>query len=100
MVRGVLRDDQWERIKDHWPGKATDRGVTARDNRQFLEAVPWINRSGSPRRDLPSACGHWHRVYVRYNRKIASKESNAACLDASCIRQSCRTNAISAHRLV
>lgn len=28
-----LRDAQWERIKDLLPGKASDRGVTARDNR-------------------------------------------------------------------
>jgi transposase len=68
MARRVIRDDQWERIKDLLPGKDTDRGVTARDNRLFLEAVLWINRTGSPWRDLPEAFGHWHRVYVRYNR--------------------------------
>jgi len=68
MARTILRDDQWERIKEHLPGKATDRGVTAKDNRRFLEAVLWINRTGSPWRDLPEELGHWHRVYVRYNR--------------------------------
>ena len=31
-----LRDDQWERIKDLLPGKASDRGVTVRDNRFLL----------------------------------------------------------------
>ncbi len=25
-------------------------------------------RTGSPWRDLPDHFGHWHRVYVRYNR--------------------------------
>jgi hypothetical protein len=39
MPRTLLRDDQWERIKDILPGKATDGGVTAKDNRLFLEAV-------------------------------------------------------------
>lgn len=68
MARSVLRDDQWERIKELLPGKATDCGVTARDNRKFIEAVLWIARTGSPWRDLPSSFGHWHRVYVRYNR--------------------------------
>ena len=29
MKRTVLRDDQWERIKDLLPGKADDCGVTA-----------------------------------------------------------------------
>ena len=68
MPRTVLRDDQWERIEELLPGKATDCGVTAKDNRLFLEAVLWINRTGSPWRDLPKEFGHWHRVYVRYNR--------------------------------
>ena len=68
MPRTILRDAQWERIKDLLPGKATDRGVTAKDNRLFLEAVLWIARTGSPWRDLPEEFGHWHRVYVRYNR--------------------------------
>ena len=39
MARSILRDDQWERIKDLLPGKATDCGVTAKDNRLFVEAV-------------------------------------------------------------
>ena len=68
MTRKVLREDQWDRVKDLLPGKATDRGVTAKNNRLFLEAVLWIARTGSPWRDLPEEFGHWHRVYVRYNR--------------------------------
>ena len=68
MTRMTLRDDQWERIKDLLPGKSSDCGVTASDNRLFFEAVLWIARTGSPWRDLPGYFGHWHRVYVRYNR--------------------------------
>lgn len=68
MPRTVLRDDQWEHIEGFLPGKSTDCGVTARHNRLFVEAVLWIIRTGSPWRDLPSDFGHWHRVYVRYNR--------------------------------
>ena len=48
MLRTLLRDDKWERIKDLLPGKATDCGVTAKDNRLFLEALLWIVRTGSP----------------------------------------------------
>jgi hypothetical protein len=36
MTRYGLRDDQWERIKDLLPGKSSDVGVTARDNRRFV----------------------------------------------------------------
>ena len=68
MTRTILRDDQWRRIKNLLPGKATDCGVTAKDNRRFLEGVLWIARTGAPWRDLPEEFGHWHRVYVRYNR--------------------------------
>jgi hypothetical protein len=39
MTRYGLRDDQWERIEDLLPGKLSDVGVTARDNRRFVEAV-------------------------------------------------------------
>jgi len=68
MRRTVLRDDQWNRIKDFLPGKPTDCGVTAGDNRLFVEVVLWIARTGSPWRDLPDGFGHWRRVYVRYSR--------------------------------
>lgn len=68
MDRLILRDDQWERIKNLLPGKSSDCGVTGRNNRLFLEAVLWIARTGSPWRDLPKEFGHWRRVYVRYNR--------------------------------
>jgi len=64
----MLREDQWERIKEPLPGKATDCGVTARDNREFIDAVLWIVRTDSPWRDLPPSFSPWHRVYVRYNR--------------------------------
>ncbi len=68
MDRKMLRDDQWERIEQLLPGKASDRGVTAKDNRRFVEAVLWIMRTGSPWRDLPAELGHWHRTFVRFSR--------------------------------
>ena len=48
-------------------GQTSDQGVTARDNRLFVEAVLWVARTGSPWRDLPDSYGHWHRVYARYD---------------------------------
>ena len=68
MPRKVLRDDQWQKIADLLPGKASDPGVTAKDNRLFVEAVLWIARTGAPWRDLPPALGHWHNVFTRYSR--------------------------------
>ena len=68
MERWVLSDEQWERIKDLLPGKPSDPGVTARDNRRFVEAVLWIGRTGSPWRDLPPAFGSWHTTFIRFAR--------------------------------
>ena len=39
MNRFVLRDDQWDRIKNLLPGKASDVGITAKDNRLIVESV-------------------------------------------------------------
>jgi transposase len=68
MDRTLLRDDQWARIEHLLPGKASDRGVTAKDNRLFIEAVLWIARTGAPWRDLPAQFGRWHSIYMRFSR--------------------------------
>jgi transposase len=68
MVRKILRDDHWERIEAMLPGQAGDRGVTAKDNRLFVDAVLWIARTGSPWRDLPAEFGPWNSVYKRCSR--------------------------------
>lgn len=68
MVRKVLSDAQWKKIEHVLPGKASDPGRTAADNRRFMEAVLWIARTGSPWRDLPPELGNWHSTYVRFAR--------------------------------
>ena len=66
--RTVLTDAMWARIEHILPGKAADPGVTAADNRQFLEAVLWRIRTGSPWRDLPEHFGNWNSVFKRFRR--------------------------------
>ncbi len=68
MERVLLRDDQWERIARLLPGKPTDPGRSAVDNRVFVEAVLWVLRTGSPWRDLPKRFGPWNSVYKRFSR--------------------------------
>jgi transposase len=46
MRRYALRDDQWERIKDLLPGREGHVGVTAKNNRLFVEAVLYRHRRG------------------------------------------------------
>ena len=63
-----LRDDQWERIKDLLPGREDTVGVTAKDNRLFVEAVLYRYRAGIPWRDLPERFGNWSVVHTRFGR--------------------------------
>ena len=39
------------------PGRPGDPGVTAKDNRLFINAVLWIAKTGPPWRDLPERFG-------------------------------------------
>lgn len=66
--RHALRDDQWDKIKDSLPGKESDCGVTAKDNRLFIDAVMWIGKTGAPWRDLPGSYGKWSSVHKRFCR--------------------------------
>ena len=66
--RYELTDENWRRIEHLLPGKASDPGRTAEDNRRFVNAVLWIARSGAPWRDLPERYGNWNSVFQRFNR--------------------------------
>jgi len=68
MHRHAIKDDQWERIKHLLPGQDGQPGVTAKDNRLFIDAVLWIARTGAPWRDLPLRFGHWNSVWKRFDR--------------------------------
>ena len=68
MRRYGLRDDQWHRIKDFLPGREGSVGVTAADNRLFVEAVLYRYRAGVPWRDLPDRFGDWKNVHQRFSR--------------------------------
>jgi transposase len=68
MRRYGLRDDQWERISELLPGRPGSVGVTAADNRLFVEAVLYRYRAGLPWRDLPDRFGDWKNVHRRFSR--------------------------------
>ena len=70
--RTVLTDEMWARIEDMLPGKATDPGATAADNRLFVEAVLWRFRTGSPWRDIPERFGKHNSVFKRFRRWVLS----------------------------
>lgn len=64
----VLRDDQWHRIRDSLPGRAGSVGVTAANNRLFVDAVIHRYRAGIPWRDLPPDFGDWNNTHRRHSR--------------------------------
>jgi transposase len=68
MRRYGLRDDQYHRIEGLLPGREGHVGVTAKDNRLFIEAVLYRYRAGIPWRDLPERFGDWKAVHTRFTR--------------------------------
>ncbi len=66
MDRFSLTDAQWEKMQPFCLGKPTDPGRTGGDARLFVEAVPWVARTGSPWRDLPPSFGKWNSVFKRF----------------------------------
>jgi transposase len=68
MRRHEIADEHWERIENLLPGRAGDPGVTAVDNRGFVNAVLWIAKTGAPWRDLPERFGKSNSVWRRFDR--------------------------------
>ena len=66
--RFVVSDHLWVKLEPQLPGKASDSGATAKDNRLFFEAVYWRVRTGSPWRDLPPEFGNWNSQFRRFRR--------------------------------
>ena len=66
--RHDISNDTWELLKNHLPGRKGTWGGNARDNRQFINAVFWILRTGAPWRDLPPDYGDWKNTHRRFCR--------------------------------
>jgi transposase len=66
--RHDISDTVWELLSPHLPGQPGQWGRIANDNRQFLNAVFWILRTGAPWRDLPSCYSNWNSVAKRFRR--------------------------------
>jgi transposase len=62
-----LKDSEWNRLEPllrRPPGP----GRPSRPDREMLEAMLWILRTGAPWRDLPIEYGAWQSVYTRFSR--------------------------------
>jgi transposase len=68
VKRYELTEAQWRRIAELLPGKIGDPGRSGADNRQFINAVLWVLRSGARWSDLPERYGKWKSVHQRFAR--------------------------------
>ncbi|WP_276741498.1 IS5 family transposase [Victivallis vadensis] len=66
--RHDISDESWAKIEFLLPGRKGTWGGNARDNRQFINAVFWILRTGAPWRDLPPSYGDWKNTHRRFCR--------------------------------
>ena len=72
MEGEVLRDDQWERLRDLVPGGRKGKRGPRSDGRRFIDALLWVGRSGGRWRDLPEKFGPYQTVKRRYYRWVES----------------------------
>jgi len=66
--RHDISDEVWMLLEPHLPGREGVWGGKARNNRQFINAVFWILRTGAPWRDLPPSYGDWKNTHRRFCR--------------------------------
>src|SRR5512143_210978 len=66
-----LTDEQFEQINRLRPTEDSGRGRPPTvKNREALEGILHILRTGTPWRELPPAYGPWHPIYRRWQRWI------------------------------
>ena len=66
MHRHELSDGEWAKIEALLPkqgGRPSGKG-----DRNFVNAVFWIAKTGAPWRDLPARFGPWKTTYNRFRR--------------------------------
>ena len=68
--RVMISDRVWEQLKAalEEPKHSRAGAPAEMSDRDFLEAVLYLNRVGCPWRDLPAELGYWHAVYMRFRR--------------------------------
>ena len=69
MARKMLSDRQWARLEPALLGDPKKGGrPPLQANRNTVEGILWIARTGAPWRDLPPEFGKWNTVYQRFRR--------------------------------
>jgi len=66
--RHDISDELWNKLEPLLPGQQGSWGGIAKNNRQFINGVFWILRTGAPWRDLPPVYGDWKNTHRRFTR--------------------------------
>ena len=100
MRRHELTDEQWQRLELLLPRPKGRHGK--RGDRDFLNAVIFIAKTGMPWRDLPDRFGPWKTVFNRFadwcRREVFDKILNALAQDADNENTSADASYIRAHQ--
>ncbi len=65
--RYELSDNEWEQLKKYFPEReAGQLGRPRSSDRQLLNGVLWVLRSGAAWRDVPERYGPWSTIYNRF----------------------------------
>jgi transposase len=69
-VRKIITDNIWKKLEVALgAAKHSAAGAPPKlTDRDFIEALLYLNRTGTPWRDLPSEFGEWDQVYMRFRR--------------------------------
>lgn len=67
MRRYEIADEEWGKVKELLPSDTpSGRGRPMKPNREMLNGILWIAKSGAAWRDLPERFGPWQTVYERF----------------------------------
>jgi len=66
--RHELKAEQWDRISSLLPPEGGREGRPSIDNRQIVNAIRWVLKTGAPWRDLPAYYPKWKTVHSRFSR--------------------------------
>ena len=66
--RHELKAEQGEKIRELLPPESGREGRPSIDNRQIVNAIRWILKTGAPWRDLPTYYPKWKTVHSRFSR--------------------------------
>lgn len=68
-VRRMITEKAWQQISEILDKVKRKDGAPAQmSDREFIEAMLYITRTGIPWRDVPRCFGRWEAVYARFRR--------------------------------